>query len=89
MWHASTMESLMLMNSQIRWNLFCFAFFFFILLGFGPSAGPVCAQTQPQNPLAGKNVLILHALEPMMPVFEKTDEGLSGAVKENSNEGKL
>jgi hypothetical protein len=74
---------------RIRRIIFCPVLLLFMLLVFRPSARPVCAQTQPQNPLAGKNILILHALEPMMPVFEKTDEGLSGAVKENSNEGKL
>jgi len=79
----------MLMNSQIRRNPFSFAFFFFILISCNFFTSLVCAQAQTQNPLSGKNVLILHALEPMMPVFEKTDEGLSGAVKENSNEGKL
>jgi PAS domain S-box-containing protein len=45
-----------------------------ILLAFG--AGPAQAQTQSQNPLTGKNILILHSHEANAPVFMKTDEGL-------------
>jgi hypothetical protein len=77
----------MLHFNQIALKIFRAPLLFCILLVCAPRGA--VAQAQNQNPLSGKNVLILHALEPMMPVFEKTDEGLSGAVKENSNEGKL
>ena len=77
----------MLHFNQITLKIFRAPLLFCILLVCAPRGA--VAQAQNQNPLSGKNVLILHALEPMMPVFEKTDEGLSGAVKENSNEGKL
>ena len=41
---------------------------------------PTHAQSQPQNPLEGKNVLILHAHEAQAPVFEKTDKAKSGTL---------
>ena len=55
---------------------------FFILLICGLLSGPVPthAQTEPQNALAGKNVLILHALESNVPIFELTDRGLRKAL---------
>jgi len=50
----------------------------FILLICGLISRPVPthAQTQPQNPLSGKNVLILHSHEANAPVFIGTDKGL-------------
>jgi hypothetical protein len=45
----------------------------FLICGLIASSPPH-AQNQPQKPLAEKNILILHALEPMMPVFEKTED---------------
>jgi PAS domain S-box-containing protein len=41
---------------------------------------PTHAQTQPQSPLSGKNVLILHALESNVPIFELTDRGIRIAL---------
>jgi hypothetical protein len=52
----------------------CHAVYLLILLVFGPGFVSAHAQSQPQNPLAAKNILILHALEPMTPIFEKTEE---------------
>jgi PAS domain S-box-containing protein len=51
---------------------------FLILLIFAFISCPASthAQAQPQNPLAGKNVLILHSLEFSAPVFVQTDQGL-------------
>ena len=66
---------------RIRWMTLCHPLFFFILLAFGPGAGWTFAQTQPQNPLGGKNVLILPAFESMVSIFEKTNQGLSAALQ--------
>jgi PAS domain S-box-containing protein len=56
---------------------------FFILLICGLISRPVPthAQTQPQNPLSGKNVLILHSYEANTPVFLRTDTGLSATLQ--------
>jgi hypothetical protein len=43
-------------------------------------SGPVLAQMQPQAALAGKNVLVLHAFESNVPIFELTDRGLKAAL---------
>jgi PAS domain S-box-containing protein len=53
---------------------------FSIFLAHGLSASLACAQSQPQNPLSGKNVLILHALESNVPIFELTDHGIRVAL---------
>jgi hypothetical protein len=53
-------------------EIFCAPLLFCILLACAPRGG--MAQAHTQNPLSGKIVLILHALEPMMPIFEKTEE---------------
>jgi PAS domain S-box-containing protein len=55
---------------------------FFILLIFGLISRPVPthAEARPQNALSGKNVLILHALESNVPIFELTDRGLRAAL---------
>jgi hypothetical protein len=75
------MESVMPLARPIGRIAFDFTFLLFFLLALGPDTGTAFAQTQPQNPLEGKKVLILHALEPMVPVFEKTDRGLSAALQ--------
>jgi len=66
---------------RISWitvyNFLCF----FILLAFGPGAGQVSAQTQPKVDLTGKNILILNSHENNMPLFERTEQGLSTALK--------
>jgi formate hydrogenlyase transcriptional activator len=71
----------MAFGSRMSRITFCVVLFLSILLSLEPGAGPACAQAEPQNPLEGKKVLILHALEPMVPVFEKTDRGLSAALQ--------
>ena len=62
-----------------KWVTLCHLLFLFILLAFGPGTG--LAQTQPQNPLEGKNVLILNAVESNVPAFQKTNQGLSSALQ--------
>jgi PAS domain S-box-containing protein len=54
--------------------------FLFILLAVGHGTGSARAQTQPRNPLEGKNVLVLHAFESNIPIFELTDRGLRAAL---------
>ncbi len=53
---------------------------FFILLICGILSRPVPTHAQPQNPISEKNVLILHALESNVPIFELTDRGLRAAL---------
>jgi len=60
-------------------KIFCAPLLFCILLVCAPGGG--VAQSQPQNPLAGKNILILHAFEANRPVFVQTDRGLSTALR--------
>ncbi|MGE5839257.1 MAG: PAS domain S-box protein [Deltaproteobacteria bacterium] len=50
--------------------------YFLILLALGVHADTCNAKTRPQTPLTGKNVLILHAFESNVPIFELTDRGL-------------
>ncbi len=50
----------------------------FILLAFGPYADG--AQAPPPDTLSTKNVLILHAFEPNIPIFELTDRGLRASL---------
>ena len=65
---------------QIRWMALCHPLFLFTLLVFDFGAGLAHAQTQPQTDLAGKNILILHAFESNVPIFELTDGGLRAAL---------
>jgi len=55
----------------------CFA----ILFAYGAFTGLAQAQTQSQNPLTGKNILILNAHESNIPGFVKTNQGLSAALQ--------
>jgi len=41
---------------------------------------PTHAQAQPKSPVSEKNVLVLHAFESNLPIFELTDRGLRGAL---------
>jgi len=66
---------------QNRWMTLCCPVFFVILLAYGPGAGPAHSQTQFQNPLENKNILILNAFESNVPAFEKTNHGLSAALQ--------
>jgi len=45
----------------------------------GPPA-PVLAQSQPQSDLGAKHILVLHALESNVSIFELTDRGLRAAL---------
>jgi PAS domain S-box-containing protein len=67
-------------NSRFSPTAFCHRILLFYLLVFGSWAGPVCAQTQPRDPLTGKNVLVLHAFESNVPVFELADRGIRAAL---------
>ena len=64
-----------------RWITFCCPLFFFVFLTYGADAGFAQAQTQPQNPLAEKTILILNAHESNIPGFVKTNQGLSAALQ--------
>jgi PAS domain S-box-containing protein len=55
-------------------------YFILLICGLISCPFPTHAQTQPQNPLSGKNVLILHAFESNVPIFELTDRGLRAAL---------
>ena len=55
-------------------------FFILLICGLLSCPVPTHAQAQPQNPLSEKNVLILHALESNVPIFELTDRGLRVAL---------
>jgi|GEM_PF-350019 len=70
----------MLMNHRFRRARAYHSLCLFILLAFGPGAGPAFPQTQPQNPVSDKNVLILHAFESNVPIFELTDRGIRKAL---------
>ncbi len=71
------MESVIL-NDRLNRKILLFSHLFFILsLVYGPGAGLAQSQARIQNSLEDKNVLILNALEPNIPAFEKTDHGLS------------
>jgi len=55
-------------------------FFILLICGLLSCPVPAHAQAQPQNPLSEKNVLILHAFESNVPIFELTDRGLRAAL---------
>ena len=63
-----------------RWMTLCHTLFLFILLAVDHGGGLARAQAQSQNPLDGKNVLVLHAFESNVPIFELTDRGLRAAL---------
>jgi PAS domain S-box-containing protein len=51
-------------------------FFILLICGILSCPVPTHAQAQPQSPLSGKNVLILHALESSTPLSLETNTGL-------------
>jgi PAS domain S-box-containing protein len=55
-------------------------FFILLICGLLSCPVPTHAQSQPQNPLTGKKVLILHAFESNVPIFELTDRGMRVAL---------
>lgn len=59
-----------------RWISLCYPLFFIMLLACGSTTLPAFSETPPRNPLADKNVLILHAFESNVPIFELTDRGI-------------
>ena len=65
---------------QIRWMALCHPLFLFTLLVFDFGAALAEAQNQPQTDLAAKNILVLHAFESNVPIFELTDGGLRAAL---------
>ncbi|MCU0595990.1 MAG: ATP-binding protein [Desulfobacterota bacterium] len=63
-----------------RFALRLHIFLILLICGLLSCPVPTHAQAQPQNPLSQKNVLILHALESNVPIFELTDRGLRAAL---------
>ena len=61
-------------------------FFILLICGLISCPVPTPAQAQPQNPLTDKNILILHAFESNVPIFELTDRGLRVALDSGGNE---
>jgi len=74
------MDFMMLLARRTRGRNWCCLLWFFILLAFGPGVGSAHAQTQRHNPLVDKQILVLHAFESNVPVFELTDHGLRTAL---------
>ena len=66
---------------RMRGITFYYSLCFSLLLAFGPDAGLVLAQTQAQVDLTGKNVLVVHFGEANVPIFLKTDKGLSATLE--------
>ncbi|MDA8139853.1 MAG: PAS domain-containing sensor histidine kinase [Desulfobacteraceae bacterium] len=66
---------------RIGWITVYYALCFFLLLAFGPGAGPAFAQAQAQVDLTGKNVLVMHSGEANAPLFLKTDKGLATTLE--------
>jgi PAS domain S-box-containing protein len=56
-------------------------FFILLICGLISCPVPTNAQTQPQNPLSGKNVLILHSLEANMPLNVRTDRAIMASLE--------
>jgi hypothetical protein len=56
-------------------------FFILLICGFISCPASTHAQAQPQNPLRGKNVLVIHSLEASAPVFVETDKGLLNTLE--------
>jgi hypothetical protein len=80
-WAVSNTESVMSVACRNRWISICCFLFIIILIAYGPAAGETPSQAQFQNPLENKNILILNAYESNVPIFEKTNRGLSAALQ--------
>jgi hypothetical protein len=63
----------MLLSERIALKIFYASLLLFILLVFGPGAGSAHAQSQCQTALVAQNILVLHAFECSVPIFELTD----------------
>ena len=65
----------------MRMMVFCIPLCLLTLLACVGYATPTQVQSQPENPLGVKNVLILNAFESNIPAFQKTNQGLSAALQ--------
>ena len=63
---------------RITMKVFCVSVLSFMLLACTPLSA--AAQTPPQIALDQKNVLVLHAFESNVPIFELTDRGLRATL---------
>lgn len=65
-------------RAKRRLTPFLFVFLVVLVWHFG---SPVLAQVQPQVDLTGKNVLVIHYGEANVPIFVRTDKGLSTTLQ--------
>lgn len=72
---------MMFVVRENRWKSFCFYMFFIGLIVYGPIVGIARSQTQVQNPLETKNVLILNGAEPNTPAFESLNQELLAVLQ--------
>jgi len=72
---------MMFVVRENRWKAFCFYMFFIGLIVYGPIVGIARSQTQVQNPLETKNVLILNGAEPNTPAFESLNQELLAVLQ--------
>lgn len=70
----------MLVARRTKWKALYYLSSFVVLLSYGPDAGLAHSPTPSQIQLKNKNVLILHAFESNVPIFELTDHGLRTAL---------
>ncbi len=59
-----------------RWMILCRPLFIIIWIAYGPAAGGAHSQTQFQNPLETKNVLVLNGAEPNTPALARLNQEL-------------
>jgi len=59
-----------------RRKSFYYSLFFILLLAYGPGVGLAHSRGQEEAPLKDKNILVLHAFESNVPIFELTDRGI-------------
>jgi PAS domain S-box-containing protein len=71
---------MMCQAGQTAMKRLCVLLLFLLLLASGVYTGPAHAKVQSQNPLDEKNLLVLHAFDSSLPIFELTDRGLKGAM---------
>ncbi len=71
----------MLVIRENRWKTFCFYLFFIGLVAYGPMVDLSRSQTQVQNPLETKNVLILNGAEPNTPAFARLNQELLAVLQ--------
>jgi hypothetical protein len=71
----------MLLSERMALKTFSTSLLFFILLAFGPGAGPAFPLAQAQVDLSERNVLVLHSYEANVPFFLQVDRGLSTVLE--------